>query len=87
MTDRIGISTVEVLNIENTVDHPFRDCWSGSMKFQGDEITFSTKFNELDEGGHYRVVWERTEPAPGDQLVVIHDVLERYPDYAKERAE
>ncbi|WP_229126044.1 hypothetical protein [Halapricum desulfuricans] len=74
MSERIDISRVEVINIERSPNNPFSEKWTGSLRMEGSEFTFTTNI-ELKEGKKYRVVWERTEPRKSEQMFIIHKVV------------
>jgi len=76
MADRIGVSTVEVTKVKKSGNHPFLEAWSGSMIWQGSEVKFSTNLSGIHEGEQYRVVWERTEPSLGEQIVRLHEIIQ-----------
>lgn len=76
MSKRIGISTVKVIKVEKSTSHPFREGWTGKMEFHGSEVEFSTDIQEFRENKRYRVVWERTEPVPGEQIIELHEIVD-----------
>jgi len=74
MSQRIGVSEIEVVDLERSSNHPFLDEWSGLIELEGNTERFSTD-QSLQKGVKYQVVWERTEPLVGEQIVRIHDVI------------
>jgi len=78
MSQRVGVTTVKVITLERSSNHPFREKWSGLINLNGNKVRFSTD-ECLREGERYRVVWERTEPIVGKQIIRIHEVIENEP--------
>jgi len=74
MSQRIGVSEVEVVNLEKSTNHLFRDEWSGLIDLRDSIERFSTD-ESLQKGMKYRIVWERTEPVVGEQIIRIHEVI------------
>lgn len=75
MSDRVDISRVEVIDVERSPSNPFYEEWTGSIQLDDTEFTFTSN-KELNEGESYRVVWERTDPLGGEQIFVIHKVVD-----------
>lgn len=75
MAERIEISTVKITELKKSGNHPFKGDWTGQIVLDGDTIHFSTD-ERMQEGKEYRVVLERTEPIPGEQIIEIHKIIE-----------
>lgn len=70
MSERFGVSRVEVINVERSPNNPFYEKWIGTLRMGNEEIKFTTN-DGMDEGEYYRVVWNRTESIIGEEILNV----------------